>query len=159
MDTNTSVASRQRATQGAGGIAGDLMRGIMAFLGDGEIVFRTLTTAGTGANLQLLPDVDRVMPSLTLTASSTNMATRCSPPAAMAQRNSTASEPSRITAAIVTINKAASGRLPICTSALTADSSAASSRPCALIQTVCQVSISTALNKITAFMTAWPLPE
>ena len=72
MDTNTSVASRQRATQGAGGIAGDLMRGIMAFLGDGEIVFRTLTTAGTGANLQLLPDVDRVMPSLTLTASSTN---------------------------------------------------------------------------------------
>ena len=72
MDTNTSVASRQRATQGAGGIAGDLMRVIMAFLGDGEITFHQITTTGTGANLQLLPDVDRLMPTLTVTADTGN---------------------------------------------------------------------------------------
>ena len=83
----------------------------------------------------------------------------CSPLVAIAQRNSTASDPSRITATIVMTSNAASGRWPDWTSKPTAFTSAESCLPCALIHTLCQVSMATAPSRITALRMACPLPE
>ena len=68
MGSSNDIASRQRTALSASGIAGDVLRGLDAFWGAGEAVLQTITTPGDGVNHQLLPNVDYVLPELTVLA-------------------------------------------------------------------------------------------
>src|ERR1700692_2085482 len=85
---------------------------------------------------------------------------RLAPPCAAAtrERNSTTSEPSRSTAIATTTPSAASDFEPSTTASPAARNSAAISRPCRAIQTLCQVSINTAKPRMEGLKISWPLP-
>src|SRR5277367_2280981 len=85
---------------------------------------------------------------------------KLAPPSAAATpyRNRTTSEPSRSTAIVTTRASAASDFDPSTTAAPAARISAASSRPCRAIHTLCQPSISTANPRMHALNSSWPLP-
>src|SRR5262249_61127218 len=67
-------------------------------------------------------------------------------------------EPPRSPATGTTIASANSDFDPATTASPAAFSSATSSRPCRDIQTLCQVSITTAKARMPALKTSWPLP-
>ena len=71
---------------------------------------------------------------------------------------SATSEPSRITATAQTTPSAKIDCEPDRTASPTRLTSAASSRPWLAIQTLCQVSITTAMRRIVALKISWPTP-
>src|SRR5258708_6970048 len=82
-----------------------------------------------------------------------------SPLAAMTPyRNSTTSLPSRSTATPTTTASASNDFEPSTTARPAARNSPASSRPCRAIQTLCQVSVTTATQRITALNSPCPIP-
>src|SRR5512143_182256 len=81
------------------------------------------------------------------------------PPAARPYRNSAVSEPSRRTASAIRMASADISRCPVLTAFPIDLAAAAISRPWLAIQMLCQPSISTAMPRMVALNSSWPLPS